>query len=123
MYLTVGINSTAGNIGVLVCNWRRTTFRTILVKPPGGWQSVFETSSNVKSDASSSLTDGNVTTNRSTDGITDGAGSFIAGRQDEGEFGGTIANYQLTADNFTEHVLALVLVSADLADADFLDFR
>jgi hypothetical protein len=70
----------------------------------------------------SSLTDGAATTNRATNGIGDpGTGSFVAGEQEVGN--GLIENRQLTAGNFTEHVWALTLVAADLANADTLEFR
>ncbi len=69
----------------------------------------------------SQLTDGAVTTDRST-GITNpGSGSFVAGEQESNN--GLIEDHRLTGDNFTEHVFALKLISADLVDTNTLGFR
>lgn len=88
----------------------------------GGFVAVTGASTGVQSDSGSSLTDGVATTNRATNGISDpGGGSFIAGEQEE--INGVIEDYQLTADNFTEHVWALLLIAADLSNGDTLDFR
>jgi len=87
----------------------------------GSWTDVTASSLNAKADTASQLTDGSATTNRATDGISDGTGSFIAGEQEEGD--GEIEDFEHTADNFAEHVYALILVSVDLADNDFLEFR
>lgn len=87
----------------------------------GSWIPITTTSNRVQCDPSSSLTDDGATTNRSTDGITDGSGSFFAGIQEEGD--GEITDFQHEADNFTEHVFALLLVSADFTNSDFVDFR
>jgi len=87
----------------------------------GAWTTCTSSSNRVQADTASSLTEGGATTNRATDGISDGAGSFIAGIQKESDC--DIIDYQLTTDNFTEHVWALLLVSADFNDADFMDFR
>lgn len=77
-------------------------------------------STRVKADTGSSLTDGAATTNRATNGISDGAGTFVAGEQEETN--GVIEDHQLTADNFTEHVYAFLVVAADVANAETLDF-
>ena len=70
----------------------------------------------------SQLTDGGATTDRSSDPISNpGGGSFVAGEQESAN--GLIENSQLTADNFTEHVWALKLLSTNLATDDTLDFR
>lgn len=87
----------------------------------GGYTAVTSSSSNVQSDTASSLTDDAATTNRSTDGITDGTGTFFAGIQEEGD--SQLVDFQHQADNFTEHVFALLLISADLANTDVIDFR
>lgn len=87
----------------------------------GSWVNVDASSSFVQSDTASQLTDGDPSTNRGTDGISDGAGSFVAGEQEEGD--GLITDHQLTANNFTEHVWALNLVSADLVTGNFIEFR
>lgn len=87
----------------------------------GGFANVTTTSSGVKVDTASSLTDGSATTNRATNGITDGTGSFVASQQEEGD--GQITNFQLTASNFTEAVWAVTLVSADLSNGNVIQFR
>lgn len=89
----------------------------------GAWTAIDDLSAQVQSDIGSALTDGDPTTNRSLpDGMTDGTGSFVAGEQ-ESNPSTTISNYQLTASNFTEHVYALLLISADLSNGDFMEFR
>lgn len=90
-------------------------------KNSGAYVAVTAASSNVQIDTASGLTADGATTNRATNGITDGSGSFVAGEQEETN--GVIEDHQLTADNFTEHVWALTLVDTDLADGDTLDFR
>lgn len=70
--------------------------------------------------STSGLTNDNATTNRATNGIADGSGSFIAGEQCTD---GTLDNHQLTASNYTEHVFGITLVAADLNDADSITFR
>jgi hypothetical protein len=92
-----------------------------LLNNGGGWQPITASSSAVQADTGSTLSDGSATTNRSTDGVTDGNGSFVAGEQEAGN--GTVEDHQLTADNFTEHVYALLIIADDLVDADFVDFR
>ncbi len=87
----------------------------------GGWANMTASSTEVQADTASELTDDGATTNRATNGISDGSGSFVAGIQEEGD--GEITDYQLTADNFTEHVWALDLIAADLVGGDFIDFR
>lgn len=87
----------------------------------GSWIVITTITNRVQMDASSSLTEDGATTNRATNGISDGAGSFVAGIQKEDD--AEVTNYQLTANNFTEHVWALLLVSADFTDADFAEFR
>ena len=87
----------------------------------GAWTAVTASSTRVQADTGSTLTDGNASTNRATDGISDGSGSFVAGEQEDQD--GEITDHQLTADNFTEHVWALKLISADLSANDALTFR
>ena len=81
---------------------------------------VTTTSSFVKADSASSLSGGSDSTDRSTDGITDGIGSFVAGEQ---SVTGVVTDRQLTTGNFTEHVWALVLIADDLSDGDSLTFQ
>jgi hypothetical protein len=87
----------------------------------GSWIVPTGASDRVRMDAGSSLTDGAATTNRGTDGLTDGAGSFVASEQMVSD--AELTNFQLTANNFTEMVWGLLLVSADFADGDFVEFR
>lgn len=70
--------------------------------------------------STSGLTNDGATTNRATNGITDGTGSFVAGEQCTD---GTLDNHALTASNFTEHVWGVTLVAADLSDGDVITFR
>lgn len=79
------------------------------------------TTNGLQADSGSTLSNGSPTTNRSTDGVTDGGGSFVAGEQESSD--GEVANHLLTADNFTEHVYAFLVVAADVVDADYFDLR
>ncbi len=88
----------------------------------GSWVAITGSSAAVQSDTTgSSLSDGSATTDRSTNGISAGTGSFIAGEQEHGN--GGLDNHQLTGDNHTEHVWGLLLISAGLANNDALTFR
>jgi hypothetical protein len=90
----------------------------------GSWVPVTTATSNVKIDTGASLTDAAATTNRASNGVSDGSGSFVAGEQVGGSGAdGEVTDFQLTANNFTEFVFGLVLVNADLADSDSLTFR
>ena len=90
-------------------------------KNSGSYAAVTASSSDVQSDTASGLTADAATTNRATNGISDGTGSFVAGEQEETN--GVIENIALTASNFTEHVWACKLIDADLGDGNTLDFR
>ena len=85
------------------------------------WVAVTGASAVVQADTGSSLTDGGATTNRGTNGITGGSGTFVAGEQEAGN--GVIEDNQITASNYTESVWGLILVSADLSNGDTIDFR
>lgn len=87
----------------------------------GGFANVTTSSTGVQVDTASSLTDGSATTNRATNGLTDGTGVFVASQQEEGD--GQITNFQLTASNFTEAVWATKLVSTALNNGDVIQFR
>ena len=87
----------------------------------GSWVTITTTSSAVQTDTASSLTDTSATTDRAVDGISAGGGSFLAGVQEDGN--GEITDFQHTADNHTEHVFAILLISSVLNDADALTFR
>lgn len=91
------------------------------VNGAGGWTTVTASSARVQADTGSQLTDGAATTDRATNGISAGSGSFFAGVQEEGD--GEITDFQHEADNHTEHVWALNLPSADWTGGDFVDFR
>ena len=88
----------------------------------GGFVSIDGSQAGLTMDTGSSLTNNGATTNRATNGISDGPGSFVAGIQKEGD-SGQILDYQLTAGNFTEHVFAMLLTAASLNNGDFFDFR
>lgn len=67
------------------------------------------------------LVDGNVTTNRSSDPISDpGSGSFVPGEQDDD---GLVQDRQLTSGNFTELVYGMRFVLASLTNGDAFDFQ
>ena len=70
--------------------------------------------------AAAGLTNDNATTNRATNGITDGTGSFVASEQSTD---GIVDNWQLTASNYTEIVWGGTLVAADVSDNDAITFR
>jgi len=91
-------------------------FRLQYRKNEGTWTNVTTTSSNVKGFDSSDLTDGEATTNR----LSGGSGSFVAGKISET---GEVVDHQLTADNYTEHLYSLTLISADIALDDEIEFR
>lgn len=65
----------------------------------------------------SGLTDGGATTSR----LSAGSGSFIAGIQEGMD--GAFDNYQLTADNYTEHVIAVYFYEPELNHGDIFQFR
>jgi len=87
----------------------------------GSFNPVTTSSNRVICVDSANLTDGNATTNRGTNGITDGSGTFVAGQIDEAN--GIIDNHQLTANNFTEHLFSIQLTKADFTTGDTVDFR
>ncbi len=91
------------------------------VNAGGGWTLITASSSRVQADTSSLLSDGSATTNRTQDPISGGSGSFVAGEQEDQD--GEIENSQLTGNDFTEHVWALDLISADWSTDDFVEFR
>lgn len=86
----------------------------------GGYTNVTTSSANVRAVDSAHLTDGAATTNRATNGLTDGTGSFVAGEQSED---GLIDDFQLTANNYTELLYAIEFVGNDLDDGDIVHFR
>jgi hypothetical protein len=114
LQLRYRIQNTTAVAGSATDDW------TLQVSKNGGaYTSITTATSNVKATASGLTNDG-ATTNRGTNGITDGTGSFVAGEQSSD---GTIDNNQLTASNYTEQVWGITLVKADLTNADTLDFR
>ena len=86
-----------------------------------GWVIPTGATTGIQLDTASSLTDAAATTNRTTDGLTNGAGTFIAGEQCDAN--AQVTDFLHSADNYTEHVWALLLVSADLNNGDSIDFR
>lgn len=86
----------------------------------GAYANVTTTSTVVKAFASGNLTDAGVTTNRASDPLSDGGGSFVAGEISET---GLITDRQITANNFTEFVYTVEVVAADVTDGKNIDFR
>jgi len=86
-------------------------------KNGGAYTSVGAATTNVRAFPSANLTDAAATTQR----LSAGSGSFVAGEIDEAD--GIVTDWQLTANNFSELLYSLELVSADLAHNDTLDFR
>lgn len=87
------------------------------INDAGTWADVNTTSTRVQTDIASQLTDDGATTDR----LSGGAGTFFGGIQEEGD--GEVTDFLHQADNFTQHVWALVLIAADNSDADHFDFR
>lgn len=87
----------------------------------GGYVDVTGSSSVVKSFDSASLTDGNATTNRATNGLTDPAATFDAGEIEDVD--GIILDDPLAASGFTEQLWSLTCVSADVSNGNTIDFR
>lgn len=69
--------------------------------------------------AAAGLTNTNATTNRTTNGIADGTGSFDAGEQITDGLG----NITLNASNYTEHAFGLKFISANVANNDTFDLE
>ena len=69
--------------------------------------------------ATAGLTNTNATTNRTTNGIADGTGSFDAGEQITDGLG----NITLNASNYTEHAFGVQFISANVANNDTFDFE
>jgi len=70
--------------------------------------------------AAAGLTNDAATTNRATNGITDGTGSFVAGEQSSD---GIVDNWSLTASNFSELVWGGTVVAADVSNGQTITFR
>lgn len=85
-------------------------------KNGGAYTSITTATSNVKGYDSTTLTDQGATTNR----LTGGTGSFVAGLVSED---GLADNLNVTANNYSEFLFTLTIVSADVSAADTLDFR
>jgi hypothetical protein len=83
----------------------------------GGWTVPTGATTGVQVDTGSALTDGGATTQR----LANGSGSFFAGEQESGN--AEVTDFQHQADNWTEHVYAVLLIAADLNDGDTVDFR
>ena len=65
------------------------------------------------------LTNETATVERVTDGLTAGAGSFVAGEQSTD---GQVTNMQLTGSNYTEHVWGIKFYTANVSNGDTFDF-
>lgn len=86
----------------------------------GAYTNVTAASSVVRGLASAHLTDAGTTTNRATNGISDGSGAFVAGEISEV---GLITDRQITANNFTEFLYALRFIAADTTNGHAINFR
>ncbi len=113
IHLRLGVEEDGGTSGATTDDYHLFASHLGVVFP------VTTSSSVVKADSASGLTGGNDTTDRSTDGITDGVGTFVAGEQSET---GTVTDRQLTASNFTEHVYSLVVIANDVSHGDVIGF-
>ncbi|MHA2067293.1 MAG: hypothetical protein ACXABY_23240, partial [Candidatus Thorarchaeota archaeon] len=90
-------------------------------KNSGSWTSIpaADGGDGIAAGVTTNLTDGAVTTNRATNGISDpGAGTFDTGEVTKDNLA---ADVQLTADNFTEHLLGFKLFAANMTEGD--DYR
>jgi hypothetical protein len=115
-HLRYRIQETGGKSGATTDDWN------IQYSVGGGaYANVTTSTAKIQVDTGSSLTDAAATTNRGTNGITDGTGTFVASQQEEGD--GQITDFQLTASNFTEAVWAMKAISADVADTMSITFR
>ena len=115
--LRVRIDETGSGDGATSDDWR-LEYR---LNGGGSWIIITGASAAIQSDPGSSLSDGSLTTDRSTNGISAGPGSFVAGEQEHGD--GQLLDRQLTADNHTEHVWGILLISSALSNNDALTFR
>lgn len=115
LHLRILIQESGGADGVATDDWQlQYSYKG------GAYTNVTSSSSVVKGFNSGNLTDGDPTTNRGTNGISDGTGSFSAGEISED---GLIDDMQLTLNDFTEILYSLTLVSADLSYTDTIEFR
>jgi hypothetical protein len=92
-------------------------------KNSGTWSqfSSTDTGDGILDGVTANISDGSLTTNRATNGITDpGAGSFVAGEQSTNA---PLFDMQLTANNFTEHVFSFKFTDANTSASDTFDFR
>ena len=118
VHLRYRLQETGGKSGATTDDY------TLQYSDNGGtsWTTITTSSAKIQCDTGSSLSNGTATTNRGTNGISDGTGSFIAGVQEEDN--GEITNWQLTASNFTEHVWALLFIASALpTNGEVITFR
>ena len=116
VHVRVRVDETGGANGGNTDTWQLQ-----VKKNTGSWVNVTASSSDFKTDTASGLTDDGATTDRSTDPISNpGSGAFHAGVQEEGD---GVLTHKLVKNDFTEHVYAGEVVSADVADSDQLTFR
>jgi hypothetical protein len=83
----------------------------------GAWNNVAGASSVIKAFPSSNLTDAASTTSR----LSAGTGSFVAGEIDEAD--GIVTDWQITANNYSDLLYSITIVSADVSDNDTILFR
>ena len=111
LQLRLRIQETNGQAGATTDDWQ-----VQYSKNGGAYTNITTSSSNVKGFDSTYLTDENATTQR----LTNGSGSFVAGEISED---GLVDDHQITASNFTEYLYSLTLIKSDLSDGNTLDFR
>lgn len=83
----------------------------------GAFAAVTTSSTAVQVNTASALTDQGATTAR----LVAGGGSFVAGKQDDGD--GIVTDVQLTANNYTEHVFGIKVLAASTSEGTVLTFR
>lgn len=94
-------------------------YRLQYSKNGGAFTNVTTATTNIRGNTSSpsTPTDDSANVNQR---LTSGSGSWLAGRRDHT---GEVTNFQVTANNFTEHLYCLTCVAADVAEGDVFTFR
>ena len=118
VHIRMRVDETGGASGATTDDWK------LQFSTDGGsnFSDVTTTSTGVKVDTGSSLTDAAATTDRAVNGIANpGSGVFVASQQEEGN--GEITNFQLTASNFTEMVFAVLFATAEVSNGQVYLFR
>lgn len=87
----------------------------------GSYAQVGAATAGVRCYASASIADGAATTNRATNGLTNGSGSWFAGAYDEAD--GALPNITSTVSGYTELLFSIQFTPGDTADGDYFDFE